>query len=161
MVDPPAASLDFAAVGLAVKPPLSALAKFEMFDGVGDIGAGAIDTCFLQRGIENLARRTDEGPPRQIFLVAGLLTDEQYVGLQRALAEHGLGRIFIEVAARAVRCFVLQRLPRGGKVGGTARTFCHGPGSTLWPGLISRRAYALRRRPDFLAPVPCAARSSS
>jgi hypothetical protein len=52
-----------------------------------------------------LAGGPDEGPPRDVLLVAGLLAHEHDARARRALAEHGLRRIAIRRAARAVRRF--------------------------------------------------------
>ena len=50
-------------------------------------------------------------------MVAGLLADEHDRGVQRAFAEHRLGRIFVELATDAFARVLEQRLPRSPKIG--------------------------------------------
>ena len=77
LLDPPAAGVDLAAVGLGVDAPLAARDELEMLDRVGDVGGRAVDPGLGQRGVEQLPRGTDEGPAGKVLLVARLLADEQ------------------------------------------------------------------------------------
>ncbi len=74
-----------------------------MLDGIGDVDRRAVDLRRLQRPVEQLSGGPDERPPGEILLVARLLADEDDRGIQRAFAEHRLGRMFVEVAARCTR----------------------------------------------------------
>ena len=75
-LEPPAVMLDLAGGGGLVDAALAALAEFEVFDGVGDVGLVAVDAGFLQRPVEKLAGGADEGAALQVFLVTRLFTDE-------------------------------------------------------------------------------------
>ena len=121
MVDPPAARLDLPGVGPGVDALLAALDKFEMLDRVGDIGSLPLDPGLPERLVEQLPGGADERPSGQIFLVAGLLADEQDERIERPFAEHGLRRAFVEVAARAARRLVPKRVPAQGEVVGDRR----------------------------------------
>ena len=111
LLDPPAAGLDLAGVGLGVDAALAALLELEMLDRVGDVGRAAVDPGLAERAVEQLAGRADERAAGEILLVARLLADEQDPGVERAFAEHGLGRAFVEVAAGAAHRLVAHRLP--------------------------------------------------
>jgi hypothetical protein len=69
--------------------------------GIGDIDQAAIDLEGFDGAVEHLARRSDKRPPLHVFLIARLLTYEDHFGLLRPLAEDGLRRGLIEVAALA------------------------------------------------------------
>ena len=60
-----------------------------------------LDPGGLQRAVEHLACRSDKGTSRKVLLIARLLADKHEVRVSRALAEHGLGRVLVERAARA------------------------------------------------------------
>ena len=70
-IEPPPAGVDLAGVGLLVQTALAARLEFEMFDGVGDETSVAGDAGALQRDVEELAGRPDEGSPRHIFQSPG------------------------------------------------------------------------------------------
>ncbi len=55
-----------------------------------------------ERPVEQLAGRTHERVAVEVLLVAGLLTDHHELRVRGADAEHGLRRLAVEVAARAV-----------------------------------------------------------
>ena len=95
MLDPPAARLDLARAGLVVDALLPLLDELEMLDRIGDVDRRARDAGFLQRGIELLARRADDRPPGDVFLVARLLADEHDRGVERPFAEHCLRRMLV------------------------------------------------------------------
>jgi len=116
MLDPPAAGGDLAGVRPVVDAPLAARQEFEMLDGVGDVDGRAVDPGLLERFVEDRARGPDERPPGKILLVARLFADEQDRRVERAFAEHRLGRIFVEIATGAVARFLQKRFPRGAKV---------------------------------------------
>ena len=116
MLDPPAAGADLAGVGLVVDLALAALDKLEVLDGVGDVDLSAVNPGLFERCIEDRAGGTDERPPGDILLVARLLADEHDRGVERAFAEHRLGRIFVKVAADAFARVLEQRLPRSPQI---------------------------------------------
>jgi len=72
-------------------PPLPASDPLEVLDRVGDVGVGAVDARFLQRLVEQPARRPHERPPFEILLVAWLLPHQDQSGGLQAFAEHRLG----------------------------------------------------------------------
>ena len=72
---PRAASSDFAGVRFFVEATFAGGFPFEMFDGVGDVGFGAIDAGFFEGAIEHEPGGTDEWLAGQIFFVAGLFAD--------------------------------------------------------------------------------------
>jgi hypothetical protein len=67
--------------------------------------------------VEDAARGADERMALDVLAVAGLLADHHHLGVLRALAEHGLGRAFIEVA-RAAAVDRVAQLRVGGAAGG-------------------------------------------
>src|SRR3546814_5157076 len=69
-LDPPAASLDLAGIGLRMEAPLAALRELEMLDRVGDVDLAAFDSGLVERAIEHPPRRADEGATGQILLIA-------------------------------------------------------------------------------------------
>src|SRR6516165_6199444 len=75
VVEPPAASVDLARVGLLVEAPLAARLVLEMLHGVGDVDFIPLDAGRFERLVEHLAGGAHEGQSGQIFLVARLLTD--------------------------------------------------------------------------------------
>jgi hypothetical protein len=105
-----------------VDPPLSTRLPLEVFDRIRDVGLGAVDAGLLERLVEDLPGRADEGLALAVLLVAWLLTDHHHVRLARALAKDRLRRFRIERAATAC----LNRLAEGlqrevvGEIGGSA-----------------------------------------
>jgi hypothetical protein len=72
-LEPWLAGANFARARLFVNAAFAALLKLEMFHGIGNVNARSIDAGILQRTVEHAARRTDEWPARQVFVVARLL----------------------------------------------------------------------------------------
>jgi hypothetical protein len=62
-----------------------------MLYGVGDVDVVAIDAGGVERVIEQLPGRSDEGPPRLVLLIARLFTDDHDVSGGGSFAEHRLG----------------------------------------------------------------------
>ena len=98
---PGPAGRDIARARFLVDAPFSARLPLEMLDRVGDVNGVAIDFRVDERSIEQLAGRTNERLPVQIFLITRLLAEEHECGLLRAFAEDGLGRMFGERARGA------------------------------------------------------------
>src|ERR1700756_1165206 len=86
----------------------SARYELEMFDGIGDVDLVAVDAGFIERAVEHLPGRTHERFAGKVFLVAGLLADQHYLRMLRALAEHGLRRVFPERTGAAAGRFLAQ-----------------------------------------------------
>src|SRR5215510_12551307 len=61
VVEPPAASVDLAYVGLLVEAPLAARLVLEVLHGVGDVDFIPLDAGRFERLVEHLAGGTDEG----------------------------------------------------------------------------------------------------
>ena len=112
VVEPPAAGVDLAGVGFLVQASLAARLVLEVLHRVGDVDRLALDSRRLQRSVEHLAGRSDEGASGQVFLIARLLADQHQRRIGGAFAEHGLGRILVEMAARAISRFRRQGLQR-------------------------------------------------
>jgi hypothetical protein len=81
-----------------------------VLDDVRDVNAGAVDPRRRQRAIEQLARRPDEWPAREILTVTWRLADQHDRRVIRAFAEYRLSRATKQVAAAATGGGV----PRGG-----------------------------------------------
>src|SRR5437867_3103574 len=101
--EPRAARVELARSRRLVDPALATLLELEVLDRVGDVELLARQTRFGECPIEHLARRPDERGALEIFLVARLLADEHDARVGRAAAEHGLGRVAVEIAALATR----------------------------------------------------------
>jgi hypothetical protein len=92
-----------------------------MLHRVGDIDLLPLDADLLHDPRQQLARRPDEWPSLQIFLIAGLLADEEGPGRRRPFAEDGLRRLGIERTPPAALGRPGQRgqiMPLGQKIGG-------------------------------------------
>ena len=100
-VQPPATGRDMRGRGVLVDPPLAAQFMTEVLHRVGDIGPIAWNLRFRQGAVEHLAGRSDEGPPDQILLVAGLLAHQHQRRGGGPLARHALGGVAPELAAAA------------------------------------------------------------
>jgi hypothetical protein len=85
-----------------VDAAFTARLPFEMFDGVGDVSFAAIDAGLLERGVEKFSCGADKWAALLIFLIAGLLADEEDSRFARAVAEDGLRGVFVEVAGFAI-----------------------------------------------------------
>ena len=72
-----------------------------MLDRIGDVAIAAIHAGGFERLVEQGAGGADEGKAGEVFLVARLFADEHQPRGLRAPPEHGLRRVFVEVAARA------------------------------------------------------------
>ena len=74
-----------------------------MFHRVGDVHGVAVDPRRLERVVEDMAGGTDERPPRDVLLIAGLLADEYDLGGSLPLPEDCLRRRLPKVAGLAMR----------------------------------------------------------
>src|SRR5207237_6693332 len=83
------------------EPALPASDPFEVFHDVGDVDEIAVDPRRLERLVEELAGRADEGAPDLVLRVARLLADEHRPRRGAAFAEHGLRPRFVEIAGLA------------------------------------------------------------
>jgi hypothetical protein len=75
---------------------------FEVFDGIRNVHFVARNAGFHQGFVEQSAGRPDEWMALQILLIAGLLADEDHLGVRGAFAEHRLCRAPIQIAPSAV-----------------------------------------------------------
>ncbi len=75
--------------------------ELEMFDGVGDVEAFAVDLGGGQRFVQEIARRPDERSTATVFLVAWLLADQHHGRMGRAFAEHRLLGVAVQIATLA------------------------------------------------------------
>ena len=101
LVEPPAAGLHLAGIGLGMDAPLAARLELEMLDRVGDVDLEPIDIGLVEYLVEHLAGRPDEGLAGDILLVARLLADEDDPRILGSLAEHGLRGVAPQRAAAA------------------------------------------------------------
>src|SRR5262249_46832800 len=86
----------------------------EVLDGVGDVDVVPVDAGGVEGPVEHAPGRADERPPGQVLTVARLFPDEHQRGRYPALAEHGLGRVAIQVAGRASARLLLSLAEGGG-----------------------------------------------
>src|SRR5690606_33328801 len=103
---------------------LTAFDELEMLDRIGHIHLVAVETGLGQGAIEQPAGRADERMARAILLIAGLFTDHDHPGGGRALAEHGLGGVAVQLAAATTRRRLAQLRQIGvwwHEFGGTGR----------------------------------------
>src|SRR4051794_36140937 len=103
LVEPRMAGGDLGPRGLLVDAALAAGGPLEVLHGVRDVSGRAVDAGLLERLVEHAAGRADEGLPRLVLLVAGLLADEDDPGAGRALAEDDLRPGLPEGAGAALR----------------------------------------------------------
>ena len=73
-----------------------------MLHRVRHINLPPVDARFSKRFVQLEASRADEGAPRQILLVAGLLADQDNRRGHGAFAEHGLRCALPEMAGAAI-----------------------------------------------------------
>ncbi len=74
-----------------------------MLDRIGEEHLAALEAGFGQRRHQHLPGRADEGPARQVLLIAGLFAQQQDArAVARAFAGHPLGGLFPEFAATAL-----------------------------------------------------------
>ncbi len=111
VLQPPAAGGDLSPVGGLVQPSLASRLVLEVLDGVGDIGAGALDAGLGQGAVEKAPGGSHERSALEVLLVARLLAHQHHRGLGRTFAGHALGGVSPEIAAPAA----LDRLGDGGE----------------------------------------------
>src|SRR5207248_7188824 len=97
-----AARRDLARVRLLVDAALAARLPLEVLDDVGHVDGRSIDARFTERAIEQLARRSDERVPAQVFVVPRLLADEHQLRFLRAFAEDRLRAAAPQIARLTV-----------------------------------------------------------
>jgi hypothetical protein len=100
-VKPGAACGNLGRTWFFVDTTLAARLPLEMFYGVGDVDLRAVDAGFDEGRIEQFACGANEWLAFEVFLIAGLLADQQDFGIGRAFAEDGLRAAFPEVAGFA------------------------------------------------------------
>jgi len=88
----------FGGGGLLVDPPLTALFELEVLHGVGDVDFFTRDSGVGECLIEQPARRSDEGFPCEILLIAGLLPYYHQARAGRPFAEYRLCGMKVKVA---------------------------------------------------------------
>src|SRR5215471_8470429 len=101
--EPGSAGSDLRCLGSLVNPALSALDEFEMLDDIGDIDRSAREVGRGERTIEHLSGGSDEGRTLKVLLISGLFSHENGSRRRRSLAEDGLRRMTVEIAAAAGR----------------------------------------------------------
>src|SRR5216683_1715851 len=72
-LQPGAAGVDLGRVRLFVNAPLAARLPLEVLHDVGDVDLGPVDAGLIECFVEKIARRSDEWPSLQVFLISGLL----------------------------------------------------------------------------------------
>ncbi len=100
-LEPGAAGGELGEAGVLVDAELAALHEFEVLDGVGDEEERAVDVELGEGAVQELAGWTDEGEALEVFLIAGLFSDDEQGGVGGAAAGDYLGRVAVEVAAPA------------------------------------------------------------
>ena len=110
--EPPAAGADLAGVGLLVDAALAAPLELEMLDRIGDVGAPRgrrRPRPARGRRAGRPGRRT--GVPARSSWSPGCSPTKTMRRVERAFAEHGLGRAFVEIAAGAAHRLGADRPP--------------------------------------------------
>jgi hypothetical protein len=99
--EPGATGHNVAASGRLVQPAFTVTGRFpsEVLDRVRQVQLIACDPSLLERAVEQMPRRADEGFAFAVLHVAGLLTDDEHARSRRASAEHNLGCPLMQVAA--------------------------------------------------------------
>ena len=82
--------------------PFASRYEFEMFDGIGNVNVAALDSGLFERAVQQLAGGAYERLTGAIFVVAGLLADENHPRPHTALSEDGLRRVLVEIATAAL-----------------------------------------------------------
>ena len=75
--------------------------ELEVLDGVGRVGLRRIEPGVADGTVEKLSGRADERLSASVLDVTGLLAHEHEPRRDRSLAENGLRRVAVEVAATA------------------------------------------------------------
>src|SRR6476469_7161028 len=126
LLEPWAARANLRVVRLLVNTTfaLRAALELEMLDRVREVHRFPIDAGLLERGVEQLAGRTDERMPHLLLLVARLLADEHHRRGLRALPEHDTpaGPESAAPALRRGRAKLRERRARRNVVRGRAGT---------------------------------------
>ena len=73
----------------------------KMFDGVGDVDVAFGNPRLFHSFAQEAPSRTDERVSEAIFAIPGLLADEHHSRACLPLAEDGLRRVLVKVAAAA------------------------------------------------------------
>jgi hypothetical protein len=136
-------ALTSARSGFWVDAPLAAgrATPLEVLHDVRDVHGRAIDAGLGQRLVQQASRGTDERLAGDVLAVAGLLPHQHQLRALAALAEHGLGRVAVEVTgATFARCLpqLVQRdfAARGGVAHGLwVRSHVIGRGAASMPEL--------------------------
>src|ERR1041384_2843430 len=84
-----------------MQPAFAAPDEFEMLDGVCDVGLRARNSGFSQSLVQQTPGGPHEWPALPIFLIAGLLPDENNLCPLRSLTEDGLSCLFVEITSSA------------------------------------------------------------
>jgi hypothetical protein len=96
-----------------VKADLAGRAPLEVLDHVAEVHGGAVDAGLEERAIEQPAGRPDEGATGLVLVIAGYLSQEHEGSRDRSLAEHGLRRTRVEVAALTSGCLAAKTIDFG------------------------------------------------
>lgn len=99
--EPWAAGTDLGHARILMEAEFAALNEFEVLDSVGDVDLGALDVEFVHDAVENFAGGAYEGFALEIFLIAGLFTDEDEFCVGCSCAGNDLGSVLVEVASFA------------------------------------------------------------
>jgi len=73
-----------------------------VFDGVRDVGLLPIDTCFVERAVEELSCWSHERVASAVFLVTGLFANEHDARRSSSFPENRLRRVRVERTTPAV-----------------------------------------------------------
>ena len=120
-LEPRAAGGDLAGRRAFVFAALALRLPFKVLDRVGHIDLMASDAGFYQGFVQYSPRRSHKGMALEIFLIAGLFPDEEYLCVSDAFPKYGLRRLPIQIAPRAVFGRLAQ-LAKGGSLGNKLRS---------------------------------------
>ncbi len=111
-LEPWQAGPDVPQVRLLMDAALPPRLPAEVLDDVGHEDIPPIETGAFQRVVQYAPGGSDERPTLDVFAVTRLFADEHDARARRALAEDGLRRIPVQLAARAGCSFRADRLER-------------------------------------------------
>ncbi len=109
-LQPRPAGMHMAALRALVQAHLASPLVMEVLHRVGQVQGAAFDAQFLQRTVQQLARRPGEGATTQILDITGLFAHQHDACIGTTFAEHGPGRRFPQRALPADGGLLAQRL---------------------------------------------------
>lgn len=102
------AAVNLIGSGPFVQAALATLLEFKMLHCVGNIGLSTVDAGIDKRLGEHTASWANKWSATPVFLIPGLLSDQQQSGPRRTFARHDLCRVPVERTTLARRFGIAQ-----------------------------------------------------